>query len=193
MRAIRGQLLNHFGRRLRYPVLGRRGSGKSRSRIQRLLCVFISSYRRLYGLADFVRLPRSHLGRLLRDRSRLCLLVSDSPSRFAVCPGQGSAADIAITALSPKPRASRSSRSTCCTATRPSATRPSTAARCEHAFLSYASFNRLCLLTLGWLLCCSLAENMQDETKDGIVAAARDKHLGIIGHHEHAESEKEVV
>lgn len=38
-----------------------------------------------------------------------------------------------------------------------------------------------------------LAENMQDETKDGIVAAARDKHLGIIGHHEHAESEKEVV
>jgi hypothetical protein len=39
----------------------------------------------------------------------------------------------------------------------------------------------------------SLAENMQDETKDGILAAARDKHLGVVGHHEHAESEKEVV
>ncbi|GAA5959624.1 hypothetical protein JCM8115_001270 [Rhodotorula mucilaginosa] len=38
-----------------------------------------------------------------------------------------------------------------------------------------------------------LAENMQDETKDGIVAAARDKHLGVVGHHEHAESEKEVA
>ena len=39
----------------------------------------------------------------------------------------------------------------------------------------------------------SLAENMQDETKDGIVAAAHDKHLGVVGHHEHAESEKAVV
>ncbi|GAA5988498.1 hypothetical protein JCM10908_003589 [Rhodotorula pacifica] len=39
-----------------------------------------------------------------------------------------------------------------------------------------------------------LAENLQDETKHGVVAAAQDKHLGIVGHHEHAaESEKEAV